>query len=164
MHEIGQVMYRRFLGEYHAENPRMDEIDRLLKEASKYAHEALHILPPTHPLGSHIHHLLGNINDDTGQPSIAIKHYVKSIQIADACNDLGGSSKGRREVARAYLKMGQLENALEYALAAVEYLETKTGSSVAAGDMAAAQSLVEMIQFEIRARGSGKTAQPARTQ
>jgi tetratricopeptide (TPR) repeat protein len=160
MHEIGQVMYRRFLDEFHAEEPRMDRVGDLLNEASKYAHEALHILPPTHPLGSHVHHLLGNLYDDAGQPSVAITHYVTSIKIAENCDDLGGASKGRREVARAYLKMGQFENALAYAVAAMKDLETRTGGSVAAGDLAAAQSLVEMIQFEIEARASGRTAPP----
>ncbi len=164
MHEVGQVLYRRFIDEMRLQTPRLDQANVLVNDAMKYAHESLHILPPRHPLGSHVHHLLGNLYDDVGQPAVALKHYMKSIQIADVCNDLGGSSKGRREVARAYLKMGQLDNALAYALAAKECLETGTGSSVAAGDLAAAQGLLETIQYEIHARGSGTAAPPAGTQ
>ena len=152
MHEIGQVLYRRFLDEVQSNSPRMDQVNFLLNEASKYAHKSLEILPPTHPLGSHVHHLLGNIYDDAGQTAVAIPHYIKSIQIAEATDDLGGASKGRREVARAYLKTGQLDKALAYAVAALEDLETRTGGSVAAGDLAAARSLVDMIQFEVEAR------------
>ena len=156
MYEVGQVQYRRFLEERGSQNPRREVVLQFLNEASDYANKALGILPPTHPHGSHVNRLLGNIYDDAGQPMIAIKYYVRSIQIADACNDLGGSSKGRREVARAYLRMGQLDNAMEYALAAVEYLETRTGTSVAAGDLRASYELVKTIQYEI-ARSSGKT-------
>jgi len=152
MHEIGQVNYRRFLDEVQMQNPQMEQVNLLLNEASRYAHEALHILPAGHPLGSHIHHLLGNIYDDAGQTAVAIPHYIKSIQIAEATDDLGGASKGRREVARAYLKTGQMDKALAYAVAAMEDLETRTGGTVAAGDLAAARALVEMIQFDIEAR------------
>jgi len=160
MHEVGQVMYRRFVDEMISENPRMDQIDLFLNEASKYAHKALEILPPTHPLGSHVHHLLGNIYDDAGQPAVAIPHYVKSITIAETCGDLGGASKGRREVARVYLKTGQLDKAMMYAVAALEDLENKTGGSVAAGDMDAAKRLVGEVQWHIENKRAKTAQQP----
>jgi tetratricopeptide (TPR) repeat protein len=160
LHEVGQVLYFRFTDELQTENPRSEKLNFFLNEALGYALKALEVVPPNNPYASHIHHLLGNIYDDGGQPDIAIPHYVKSIQIADACSDLGGAAKGRREVARVYLKTGRLDNALAYAVAALENLETKTGGTVASGDIDASRALVREIQWRIEAGRRGNTAQP----
>jgi tetratricopeptide (TPR) repeat protein len=158
LHEVGQVLYQQFLDEYMSEKPRVEKLDLLLNQALEQALEALKVVPPRNPYASHIHHLLGNIYDDGGQPDTAIPHYVRSIQIADACDDLGGAAKGRREVARVYMKTGRLDNALDYAQAALKNLETKTGGTVASGDIDASRNLVREIQWRIEAAKRGNVA------
>jgi tetratricopeptide (TPR) repeat protein len=155
LHEIGQIYYHRFVEGMRARNPE-EQVLALANEALHYVQQAAALIPLTNPFASQIHHLLGNIYDDVGQPEIAIQNYERSIQIADGCKDVGGASKGRREVARAYAKMGRLENALAYAEAAMHNLEGGQGLDVAAGDMAAAQSLVAAIRSAIAMRGAGK--------
>jgi tetratricopeptide (TPR) repeat protein len=149
LHEIGQIYYHRFVEGIHGQNPNMEEINVFANEALHYVQRAASLIPPTNPFASQIHHLLGNIYDDAGQPEIAIQNYERSIQIADGCGDAGGASKGRREVARAYAKMGRLGNALAYAEAAMHNLEGGEGLGVAAGDMEAAQTLVAAIRSQI---------------
>ncbi|HEY6413740.1 MAG TPA: CHAT domain-containing protein [Edaphobacter sp.] len=159
LHEVGQTLYWRFTEELQTEHPRVEKMNLLLNEALGYALKAAEVVPPNNPFASHVHHLLGNIYDDAGQPDVAIPHYMRSIQIADASGDLGGAAKGRREMARAYMKTGRLENALAYAIAALENLETKTGTTVASGDIEASRSLVREIQWRIEAGRRGNTAQ-----
>jgi tetratricopeptide (TPR) repeat protein len=156
LHEIGQIYYHRFVEKMHGQNQNMEEINALANEALHYVRRAASLIPPTNPFASQIHHLMGNIYDDAGQPEIAIQNYERSIQIADGCGDVGGASKGRREVARAYAKMGRLENALAYAEAAMHNLEGGQGQDVAAGDMAAAQTLVAAIRSAIATQGGRK--------
>jgi tetratricopeptide (TPR) repeat protein len=167
LREIGQIYYFRFIEarqgqdellEELGEQGLMERLNMLINTALNYATKAAELIPPTNPFNSHIYHLIGNIYDDAGQPEVAIQNYERSIQVADGCNDVGGASKGRREVARAYLKMGRFENALAYAEAALHNLEAGAGLDVAAGDMAAAQGLLATIRSEIAARqgGSGR--------
>jgi tetratricopeptide (TPR) repeat protein len=164
LREIGQIYYFRFIEarqepeallEKLGEQGFLDHLNMLINAALTYARKAAELVPPGNPFASHIHHLIGNIYDDAGQPDVAIQNYEKSIQVADACGDTGGASKGRREVARAYLKTGRLENALAYAEAAVKNLENGAGLDVAAGDMAAAQGLLATIRAEITSRQRG---------
>ncbi len=164
LHEIGQIYYHRFVDaklneeallEKLGEETAIEHLNMLVNTALNYARKGAELIPPTNPFASQIHHLIGNIYDDAGQPDVAIQNYERSIQIADACGDVGGASKGRREVARAYAKTGRLENALAYAEAAMHNLEGGTGLDVASGDMAAAQGLVAAIRLAIAQQQGG---------
>jgi tetratricopeptide (TPR) repeat protein len=144
MHELGQTAYRRFQ-EARQKRQGADEMLLHLNRAIEYASQALRTMPEQ-AIGrtNQIHHLLGNIYDDVGQLELALPHYQKTIEFSERQGDTLYAAKARREMARAYLKKGRLDEAFEYALAALRDVESFNGS--APEDLKRSQDLVREIQ------------------
>jgi tetratricopeptide (TPR) repeat protein len=119
--ELGQVNYARFVEMLkHNPNPDHAEMTRLLRSAAEYTHQALDMLPDdASEQRSQVLALLGNIYDDASETDRAVFFYQEAIRLSDGRNDVSQSSRLRREVARALMKVGRLQDALEYATEAL---------------------------------------------
>jgi tetratricopeptide (TPR) repeat protein len=150
LHELGQISYFRFRSVLDRPGGQ-EEAHRLINQAVEFANAALETAPPeARVVQNHVHHLLGNIYDDAGRFDLALPHYVKSAQLCELSGDRLGAAKLRREIARGYYKLGRVEDAHEYALAALRDVQGFGGA--AAADLAQSEGLLREIERVIATR------------
>lgn len=145
LHELGNVWYARFVRLRDSGETRIEILEDMAGKAARFAYEALELLPeaPTHQLML-IHHLLGNIWDDTGNIDRALKHYRQAILIGDTRGEWYDGALLCREVARCFFKADRLQDALEYANESLRKLQ-KVGPG-ARNAMITSQQLIDAIK------------------
>jgi tetratricopeptide (TPR) repeat protein len=145
LHELAQVYYARFAELLHKGERDLEVLNTLVQSAVKLAFEALETVPENATeQRMHIHHLLGNIYDDTGNTSQALAAYREAIRLSERRGATSAGAMYRREVARCLLKAGRLADALDYANEAVRKLqELGTGATE---EIKKSQELAEYIK------------------
>lgn len=143
---LGQVAYRRFLdARTHGESA--ENLVAYLTAAAGHYHDALGMLPTdaTTDLAI-VHHQLGIICSEGGQPDTALTHYQKAIRHFETANDRYHAGQARYNVALLLAGTGRITDALAYTHAALRDLEPY--GQTAATDIAKTRRLIMRLEAQ----------------
>ncbi|MCP4607862.1 MAG: tetratricopeptide repeat protein [Planctomycetes bacterium] len=151
--QLGHVSYYRFNKTLKAGGSEKDLL-RHLNMAIKFYHQDLKLLP-TYAIKdlAVVHHMLGMLYGEAGNLDKAMEHYRLSIRYREKEGDIYFAGKTRKCVAIDLFKVGRLEDALEYAQAALRNFESF--GDRAADDIKDCQQLITKIQKAMKKRGKG---------
>jgi tetratricopeptide (TPR) repeat protein len=122
--QLGSVAYNRFLDARRDSRPKAELLAHLNRALDFYM-QVLDLLPANAvPTLAQAHHQVGLIFDSAGGTERALEHYQKSINYMESAGNLYGAAATRYNVAIALLKGGRLDDAKEYALAALRNYQT----------------------------------------
>jgi tetratricopeptide (TPR) repeat protein len=122
--QLGYVAWERFK-EARAANQPTDQLTNHLNAAAQFYHQALDLTPPNAVDDlAVVHNQLGNIYQDAGDLDRALTHYRESIRYKEGAGNLYGAALTRFNVALALRNAGRLDDALEYAQAALRNYST----------------------------------------
>jgi tetratricopeptide (TPR) repeat protein len=148
--QLGLVAYERFQ-EARAANQPANQLTHHLQTAADFYHQALDLLPPN-AVGdlAVVHAALGNIYGDAGDLEKSLHHARESIRYYEQENDTYWAASIRRNVAAYLANASRLQDALEYARAALRGYATF--GDRAAADIQNTQRLIEEIKQAMKGR------------
>jgi tetratricopeptide (TPR) repeat protein len=156
--QLGYVAWERFT-EAKAAGKEKAVLVEHLNAALKFYQQALAMIPPdaVNDLAA-IHNQLGNIYRDAEKMDAALHHYREAIRYEEMQGNHYGAAKTRYNVALTLRDMGNLDDALLYARAAVEGF-ARYGAG-AADMVALAERLVGEIEGEMGEGGGEPIPEP----
>jgi tetratricopeptide (TPR) repeat protein len=142
--ELGSVAYERLKDATAAEEPESVLMSHF-RDAEKFYGEALTLSPQNavHHLAV-THHQFGNLYADVGNFEGALTHWQNSLRCEETSGNLYGAAMTRVSIASGLLMTGRLEDAKEYALAALRNYETF--GDLATSEIQRTQELLEQIE------------------
>jgi hypothetical protein len=142
--ELGSVSFERLMDAKAADEPESVLISHF-RDAEKFYDEALTLSPQNavHHLAV-THHQFGNLCADVGDFERALTHWHNSLRYKETSGDMYGSANTRVNIARGLAMTGRLEDAREYALAALRNYETF--GDLATSEIQQVQELLEEIE------------------
>lgn len=116
---LGSVHYARFKEAREAGRPTEEQVAHVLSAGAAFQ-QALDLTPPDAIRDLAVtHNHLGNVYKYTGLLDVAMDHYRTAIRYEEASGDRYGAATIRRNAAGALEVYGRLEDALEWARAAL---------------------------------------------
>ena len=97
------------------------------------------------------HNQLGNIYGDAGDLDRSLSHWRESVRLKEIANNIFGAATTRRNVAIALAQADRLEDAREYARAALRNFQTF--GNRATEDIQETEGLIERIEQLIEKQG-----------
>ena len=117
---LGNIVRERFKEARDAAQPR-NELLRLLNEVLRYYRLALDLTPPTAVSDLAVgYNQLGGVYADAGYLDQALPHFQESIRYAEAHGNHYGAAHTRLNVSLVLARQGRLEEARQYAEAALK--------------------------------------------
>ncbi|NJL28228.1 MAG: tetratricopeptide repeat protein [Thermoanaerobaculia bacterium] len=142
--QLGSVAFERFKEARERKHPE-DELLRHLNEAVSFYHQALEHFPADAVDELAVaHNQLGEIYRTAADTDRAVVHYRDAIRYREKQGNVYGASNTRFNVALALAQAGRLQDALEYARAALRGFESYGES--AAGDIQKTRQVIEVIE------------------
>ena len=150
---LGNVVVERFREAHAADRPE-DELLRHLKDAVRFYHQALDLLPEDDVDGlATAHNALGATYGVVGDLDRALPHYNVAIQYQEKQGNLYRAGQTRYNVALALVGAGRFADARDYALAALRNFESYRDR--AAADIEDTKRLLERIEEAMKQHGEG---------
>jgi tetratricopeptide (TPR) repeat protein len=146
---LGSVPYQRFqdaLGSGESESVLLEYLNESL---ARFKH-ALDLMPSDDAQNvASIHNMLGNIYSHLDR-RLAVQHYQQYIRYGEAQGDISGTGTGRHNIALLFAREGRIEDALQYARAALhDYQRLGPG---AAQHVTRTQKLIGNLEEDMRGR------------